>query len=52
MQLKGLRLDDELSFDFVGERWFGERGKQVRNLIKENNDFKKNHDLFEQSSQF
>lgn len=41
MQLKGLRLDDDLSFNFTVKGWFGERGKQVRNLIKENNDLRK-----------
>lgn len=51
MWLKGLRLHDDLSFNFISERWFGEIGKEVRKLLKENNDLQNNYGLFEQSGQ-
>lgn len=47
MRLKGLRLNDDNFFIFIGERWFEERGKEIRNLVKENKDFQINYWLFE-----
>ena len=40
-------LDDDFSFNFTGEGDFGERGKEVSNIIKEGSKSQKNSGLFE-----
>lgn len=52
MRLKGLRLNDDNFLTFTGERWFEERGKEIRNLVKENKDLQTNYWLFEHSGLF